>query len=117
LLLGWAWAWAAWLDDESEDVGWEFAVDRGDDEVEDVAGPELDEEAVLWVGLPAAAPVVVEVEVVVELDDPPHAVSSSSSEPSPAATVHPLLRITSVSLEEDPGAGSLGSCLELSRWT
>jgi hypothetical protein len=28
-----------------------------------------------------------------ELDDPPHAASSSTSDPSPAAAAHPLLRI------------------------
>jgi hypothetical protein len=98
--------------DELEDAGWECAVDLGDDDVEDVAGPELDDEAVLWVALPEAAAPVVEVEVVGEPDDPPHAVSSSASEPSPAASVHPLLRITSVSLQE-----GLGSCRVLSRWT
>jgi hypothetical protein len=66
--------------------------------VEDVDGPELDDdaEAVLCVAVPDAAPVV-EPEVEVELDDPPQSVSSSASEPSPAATVHPLLRITCVS--------------------
>src|ERR1700728_1491015 len=51
-----------------------------------------DEEAVLWVTVPEAAPVAEG-----ELDDPPHAVSSSTSEPSPVATVHPLLRITCLS--------------------
>jgi hypothetical protein len=99
LLLGWA--LAARLDDEPEDVGWEFAVALGDDNVEDVAGAELDDDdaPALWVVLLEAAPVV---EVGVEVGDPPHAVSRSTSEPSPAATVHPLFRITSVSLEEDP---------------
>ena len=29
-----------------------------------------------------------------ELDDPPHAASSSTSDPMPAAAAHPLLRIT-----------------------
>ena len=29
-----------------------------------------------------------------EFDDPPHAASSSTSDPMPAAAVHPLLRIT-----------------------
>jgi len=78
---------AVCLADELEDVAWACAEDVGDDVVAD---PELDDdEAVLWV----AAPVVE-----VEFDDPPHAVSSSSSEPSPAATVHPLLRIRSLSL-------------------
>jgi hypothetical protein len=104
LALGWALAF--WLD-EPEDAGWEFAVDLADDDVEDVAGAELDDDdaAVLWAALLEAAPVV---EVGVELDDPPHAVSSSTSEPSPAVTVHPLLRITSVSLEEDPKPGPFG---------
>ena len=107
LLLGWA--SAVCLGDELECVAWAFAVDVAD--LEDVAGPELDDdEAVLWVTVPEAAPVVE-----VELDDPPHAVISSSSEPSPVATVHPLLRITSFSLPEDPVPGSHGSCRELSR--
>jgi hypothetical protein len=91
-LLGWA--WAVCLDDELEDVAFPLAVDLGDDELVDVADPELaDDEAVLWV----AAPEAVLVEVEVEPDDPPHAVSSSTSEPSPVATVHPLLRITFLS--------------------
>jgi len=112
LLLGWA--SAVCLGDELEDVALAFADDVADDDVEDVAGPELDDddEAVLWVAVPEAAPVV---EVVLELDDPPHAVSSSTSEPSPVATVHPLLRITSLSLPEDPVPGSRGSCRELSQ--
>jgi hypothetical protein len=112
-LLALGWASAVWLDDDLEDVGWEFAVALGDDDVEDVAGAELDDDdaAVLWVALLEAAPVVE-----VEVDDPPHAVSSSTSEPSPAATVHPLLRITFFSFEEDPGPGP-GILLELSRGT
>ena len=100
LLLGWA--WAVCLGDELEDVAPEFADDVADDDVEDVAGPELDDEAVLWVAVPEEAAPVVEV----ELDDPPHAVSSSTSEPSPVATVQPLLRITSLSLPGDPEPGS-----------
>jgi hypothetical protein len=32
----------------------------------------------------------------VELDDPPHAVSSRASEPIPAAAANPLLRITTL---------------------
>jgi hypothetical protein len=88
LLLGWA--LAVCLADELEDFGRVFADDLGED---DVAAAELDDdEAVLWVAVPDVAPVVE-----VELDDPPHAVSSSSSEPSPVATVHPLLRITCLS--------------------
>jgi len=90
LLLGWA--PAVCLGDELEDVALAFADDLGDD-VEDVADPEPGDEAVLWVGEPAAP--VLEVEL--ELDDPPHAVSISTSEASPPATVHPLLRITSLS--------------------
>ena len=96
LLLGWA--SAVCLADELEDVALAFADELGDDDVADVAGPELDDdEAVLWVAVPEAAPVLE-----VELDDPPHAVSSSSTEPSPVATAHPLLRITSLSLPDDP---------------
>jgi len=112
LLLGWA--SAVCLGDELGDVALAFADDVADDDVEDVAGPELDDddEAVLWVAVPEAAPVV---EVVLEPDDPPHAVSSSTSEASPVATVHPLLRITSLSLPEDPVPGSRGSRRELSR--
>ena len=91
LLLGWA--SAVCLADELEDVALAFADELGDDDVADVAGPELDDdEAVLWVAVPEAAPVLE-----VELDDPPHAVSSSSTEPSPVATAHPLLRIRSLS--------------------
>src|SRR5580658_3080922 len=36
-----------------------------------------------------------DVEAAVGLDDDPHAVSSSASDPSPAATAHPLLRMRS----------------------
>ena len=112
LLLGWA--SAVCLGDELEDVALAFADDDvAADDVEDVAGPELDDEAVLWVAVPEAAPVV---EVVLELDDPPHAVSSSTSEPSPVATVHPLLRITSL-LTEGPGARVPWVCRALTRWT
>ena len=92
LLLGWA--SAVCLDAELECVALAFAVDLGDDDDEAEDDPVLAaEEAVLWVAVPEAAPVVE-----LELDDPPHAVSSSTSEPSPVATVHPLLRITSLSL-------------------
>ena len=89
------WAWAVCVGDELEDVDLAFAVDVADDDVADEAGPELDDDdAVLWVALPEAAP---EFEVVLELDDPPHAVSSSTSEPNPAAaTAHPLLRMASL---------------------
>jgi hypothetical protein len=79
------------LGDELEEVALAFAVDADDDDAEEAEdAPVLaGDEAVLWV--------VVLVVVELELDDPPHAVSSSSSEPSPVATVHPLLRITSLS--------------------
>ena len=90
--------------DELEDVALAFAEDVGDDVVAD---PELDDdEAVPWVAAPVAAPVVD-----VEFDDPPHAVSSSSSEPSPAATIHPPLRITSSPLQDHPAPrGSYAVC-------
>jgi hypothetical protein len=72
---------------EVERVARALAVDAGEDADED--DPVLaDDTAVPWVVVPEAAPVVE-----LELDDPPHAVSSSTSEPSPAAPVHPLLRI------------------------
>jgi hypothetical protein len=68
---------------EVERVARALAVDAGEDD------PVLaDDTAVPWVVVPEAAPVAE-----LELDDPPHAVSSSTNEPSPAATVHPLLRI------------------------
>jgi hypothetical protein len=89
LLLGWAAAVCCGA--ELECVALAFAVDVGDDADEDEADSVLDDEAVLWVAVAEAAPVVD-----VEPDDPPHAVSSSTSEPSPVATVHPLLRITSL---------------------
>jgi hypothetical protein len=109
LLLGWA--SADFSAAEADCVAWAFAVDLGD---ADEADPVLDaEEVVLWVAVPEAAPVV----EVVELDDPPHAVSSSTSEPSPVATVQPLLRITCLSLQEDPGPGSHEDMPGLSRWT
>src|ERR1039457_900636 len=49
-------------------------------------------------GWPAAWAVVVEVGVEPELldDDPPHAASSRTSDPNPAAAAHPVLRITSL---------------------
>src|SRR5512135_1567665 len=50
------------------------------------ADPLLDE------GWPEAPPPAAEVEL---LEDPPHAASSSTSDPSPVAAAHPLLRITS----------------------
>jgi len=81
LLLGWA--SADFSAAEVEFVALALAVDAGEDD------PVLaDDTAVPWVVVAEAAPVVE-----LELDDPPHAVSSSTSEPSPAATVHPLLRI------------------------
>jgi hypothetical protein len=104
LLLGWA--SADFSAAEAERVALAFAVDVGDDAADEAEDdPVLEaEEAEPWVAVPDAAPVV----EVVELDDPPHAVSSSASELSPAATVHPLLRITCLSLQRDPGSGSHG---------
>jgi hypothetical protein len=94
------------LADELEDVAFAFAVDEDDEDEDADDGPVLaDETAVLWVGVPAAALVLV---VEVGFDDPPHAVSSSTSEPSPAATVQPLLRITSLSLPRTRCPGPLG---------
>jgi hypothetical protein len=111
LLLGWGRAVCLGL--ALEEVAFAFAVDLGDeDEDEDEDDPVLAiDEAVPWAAVPWAAVPVVEV----ELDDPPHAVSSSTSELSPVATVHPLLRITSLSLREDPGTGSLRIGLALRR--
>jgi hypothetical protein len=106
LLLGWG--PAVCLGAALACVAWAFAVALGEDDADDAedeaeADPVLgEEEAVLWVTVPEAAPVVE-----VELDDPPHAVSSSTSEPSPVATVHPLLRITCLSLQ-NPVPGSFG---------
>jgi hypothetical protein len=82
LLLGWA--SAVCLDAELDCVALAFAVDVAEEDEDD---PVLaDDTAVPWVAVSEAPPVL-------ELDDPPHAVSSSTSEPSPVATVHPLLRI------------------------
>jgi hypothetical protein len=104
LLLGWA--SAVCFDAELELVAWAFAVEAGDDD------PVLaDDTAVPWVAVSEAAPVLE-----LELDDPPHAVSSSTSEPSPVATVHPLLRI-SISLTAGPGdPGPLATCRKLRSW-
>ena len=104
LLLGWASADFSAAETECVAVALAFAVDVGDDEPDEAEDDPVlaAEEAVLWVAAPDAAPVV----EVVELDDPPHAVSSSASELSPVATVQPLLRITCLSLQKDPGSGS-----------
>jgi hypothetical protein len=121
LLLGWGRAVCLGL--ALEEVAFAFAVDLGDeDEDEDEDDPVLAiDEAVPWAAVPwaavpwAAVPWAAVPVVEVELDDPPHAVSSSTSELSPVATVHPLLRITSLSLREDPGTGSLRIGLALRR--
>ena len=94
LLLGWASAELVSFGTGLDCVALAFG-DEAEDDDDPVLAPE---EAVFWVAVPDGAPVV----VVVELDDPPHAVSSSTSEPSPVATVHPLLRITCLSLHRDP---------------
>src|SRR5581483_8323639 len=57
---------------------------------DDAAGAGAD--PLLAAGWPEAPPPSAEVELP---DDPPHAASSSTSDPSPVAAVHPLLRITS----------------------
>jgi hypothetical protein len=86
LVLGWA--SAVCLDAELDCVALAFAVEAGEDDVDEDDPVLADDTAVPWVAESEAAPVVE-----LELDDPPHAVSSSTSEPSPVATVHPLLRI------------------------
>jgi hypothetical protein len=91
LLLGWA--SAVCFDAELELVAWAFAVEAGDDDDPVLA----DDTAVPCVAESEAAP-----PAELELDDPPHAVSSSTSEPSPVATVHPLLRMY-ISLTAGPG--------------
>src|SRR5579863_6402487 len=60
----------------------------GDDDAVDVDG---------WSALldDAAELCGADVEAAVGLDDDPHAVSSSASDPNPAATAHPLLRMRS----------------------
>ena len=101
MLLGWAWAvcWPA----SSRDFGLALAVELAEDDEADEDGPEAeaDDEAVLWTVLGA----VLAAEL--ELDDPPHPASSSGSEPSPPATAHPLLRITSLlkAARRDPFSG------------
>ncbi|HEV2257002.1 MAG TPA: hypothetical protein VGS06_28040 [Streptosporangiaceae bacterium] len=85
LLLGWA--SADFSAAEVVCVARALAVEVGEDDVDE--DPVLaDDTAVPWVAVPEAAPAAE-----LELDDPPHAVSSSTTEPSPVATVHPLLRI------------------------
>jgi hypothetical protein len=113
LLLGWA--SADFSAAETECVALALAVDVADDAADEAEDDPVlaAEEAEPWVAAADAAPVV----EVVELDDPPHAVSSSASELSPVATVHPLLRITCLSLQGDPGSGSRGVMPGVSRWT
>jgi hypothetical protein len=94
------WACAVLPGDELEDLGLAFVVDADDDT--DVAGAELDDD-VPWI---AVLEVVPAAEPGLELDDPPQAASSSTSEPSPVAAAHPLFRMTSLSLQ-DPVSGSL----------
>lgn len=52
----------------------------------------LDPAAVAWVVVDAVTEA--EFDEFDELDDPPHAASSSTVDPSPVAAAHPLLRIT-----------------------
>jgi hypothetical protein len=103
LLLGWA--SAVCFDAELEFDAVAFAVEAGEDPVL------ADDAAVPWVAVPEAAP-----PAELELDDPPHAVSSSTSEPNPVATVHPLLRIC-ISLTAGSGdPGPLATCRKLRSW-
>ena len=112
LVLGWA--SAVCLDAELDCVALAFAADVGEDVDEDVDEDDpvlADDTAVPWVAESEAAPAAE-----LELDDPPHAVSSSTSEPSPVATVHPLLRIC-LSLTAGPGdPGPLATCRKLRSW-
>jgi hypothetical protein len=109
LALGWA--SAVCLDAELDCVALAFAVDVGEDVDED--DPVLaDDTAVPWVAESEAAPAAE-----LELDDPPHAVSSSTSEPSPVATVQPLLRICLSLLTAGPGdPGPVATCRKLRSW-
>jgi hypothetical protein len=108
LLLGWASAELVSFGTGLDCVALAFGDEAEDDDP--VLAPE---EAGFWVAVPDGAPVV----VVVELDDPPHAVSSSTSEPSPVATVHPLLRICLSLLTAGPGdPGPVATCRKLRSW-
>jgi hypothetical protein len=60
----------------------------------------LDPASVAWTLLEAAPEAAFD-----EPDDPPHAVSNSTSDPSPVAAVHPLLRITSLLHRDDSFPG------------
>jgi len=64
-----------------------LAVDAAETDDAGAAGAD---DALLVEGWPEAAPAAE-----FELEDPPHAASSSTSDPSPVAAAHPLLRITS----------------------
>jgi hypothetical protein len=113
LVLGWA--SAVCLDAELDCVALAFAFDVGEDVDEDVAEDDpvlADDTAVPWVAESEAAPAAE-----LELDDPPHAVSSSTSEPSPVATVQPLLRICLPLLTAGPGdPGPVATCRKLRSW-
>jgi hypothetical protein len=110
LVLGWA--SAVCLDAELDCVALAFAVEAGEDDVDEDDPVLADDTAVPWVAESEAAPVVE-----LELDDPPHAVSSSTSEPSPVATVHPLLRICLSLLTAGPGdPGPVATCRKLRSW-
>jgi hypothetical protein len=88
-----AWGWAAGGADVG-DVGAALCVGFALAELAGLVAALLDDVAVLGgaVALPGVVPAAV-----LELDDPPHAASSRTSDPSPAAAAHLLLRITSVS--------------------
>jgi len=55
-----------------------------------VATADADEAGALDPAVPAGVPPAAEFD---ELDDPPHAASSSTNDPSPVAAAHPPLRI------------------------
>jgi hypothetical protein len=74
--------------------------------------PEADaDEAALWIEVLGAA---VAFAAVLELDDPPHAASASTSEPSPPAAAHRLLRITCFSLTGNLVTGPAMTCRAVS---
>src|ERR1035438_4612724 len=72
---------------------WGFALDVGVEPPPAVLVAEADEAALDPATVAWAVPVAAPAAEVDELDDPPHADSSSTSDPSPVAAAHPLLRI------------------------
>jgi len=82
------WCGVADPGEPGDDPPFLVAVLAADTDDAGAAGP--DDPLPLWTEL-EPAPVAP-----VGLDDPPHAASSSTSDPSPVAAAHPLLRITSL---------------------